>query len=278
LVLEGGGALGLAHIGVLQWFEQNHIPVDRIAGTSMGALVGGLYASGRSANKLREIATSDVFSGMFAVQTAYVDVDYRRRQDRRELPQAISFGLKSGVTFRNAVLTDTGLNAFLLDGFDAYNHEGIAFDELPIPFRCVATDLNTLEPVVFDGGSMPQAIRASISIPGIFSLVSYHGHYLVDGAIMDNLPTDVAKNELHADVIIAVHLTTSAFAESDVNSVLGIFSRAFSAGTARTERAGKQLADILVEAETEKFSTMDYQKATELIEKVIRPQSCIAVN
>jgi NTE family protein len=193
LVLEGGGALGLAHIGVLQWFEQNHIPVDRIAGTSMGALVGGLYASGRSANNLREIATSDVFSGMFAVQTAYTDVDYRRRQDRRDLPQAISFGLKSGVSFRNAVLTDTGLNAFLLDAFAAYNREGIAFDQLPIPFRCVATDLNTLEPVVFDGGSMPQAIRASISIPGIFSPVSYHGHYLVDGAIMDNLPTDVAK-------------------------------------------------------------------------------------
>jgi NTE family protein len=83
---------------------------------------------------------------------------------------------------------------------------------------------------------------------------------------MDNLPTDVAKNELHADVIIAVHLKTSAFAESDVNSVLGIFSRAFSAGTARTERAGKRLADVLVEAETERFSTMDYQKAGELIQ------------
>jgi NTE family protein len=266
LVLEGGGALGLAHIGVLQWFEENHIPVDRIAGTSMGALVGGLYASGRSANDLREIATSDVFSGMFAVQTAYTDVDYRRRQDRKDLPQAISFGLKGGVTFRNAVLTDTELNAFLLEAFNAYNREGIAFDQLPIPFRCVATDLNTLEPIIFDGGSMPQAIRASISIPGIFSPVSYHGHYLVDGAIMDNLPSDVARNELHADVIIAVHLATSAFAERDVNSILGIFSRAFSAGTARTERAGKQLADVLLEAATERFSPTDYQKAAELIQ------------
>jgi NTE family protein len=266
LVLEGGGALGLAHIGVVQWFEENHIPVDSIAGTSMGGLIGGLYASGRSADDLRRIATSDVFSGLFAVQSAYTDVDYRRRQDRKELPQAISFGLKNGVSFRNAVLTDTGLNAFLLDVFSAYNREGLAFDELPIPFRCVATDLNSLLPVVFDGGSMPQAIRASISIPGIFSPVSYRGHYLVDGAIMDNLPTDVARNELHADVIIAVHLATSAFAESDVNSVLGIFSRAFSAGTARTERAGMQLADVLVEADTAKFSTSDYQKGRELID------------
>ena len=266
LVLEGGGALGLAHIGVLQWFEENHIPVDSIAGTSMGALVGGLYASGRSANELQKIATSDVFVGMFALQAAYTDIDYRRRQDRRDLPQAISFGLKGGVSFRNAVLTDTELNAFLLEAFNAYNSEDIAFDRLPIAFRCVATDLNTLEPLVFDGGSMPQAIRASISIPGIFSPVNYRGHYLVDGAIMDNLPTDVARNDLHADVIIAVHLKTSDFAESDVNSILGVFSRAFSAGTARTERTGRQLADVFLEAPTGKFSTTDYQKTTDIIQ------------
>src|SRR5216683_3133639 len=128
VALEGGGALGLAHIGVLQWFEENHIPVDSIAGTSMGALVGGLYASGRSANELQKIATSDVFVGMFALQAAYTDIDYRRRQDRRDLPQAISFGLKGGVSFRNAVLTDTELNAFLLEAFNAYNSEDIAFD------------------------------------------------------------------------------------------------------------------------------------------------------
>ncbi len=103
--------------------------------------------------------------------------------------------------FRNAVLTDVGLNGLLRDLFNAYNNEGISFDELPIPFRCVATDLNTLEPVVFQGGSMSQAIRASISIPAIFPPVSYHGHYLVDGGIMDNLPTDVVKNDFHPDVI-----------------------------------------------------------------------------
>lgn len=266
LVLEGGGALGLAHIGVLRWFEENHIPVDRLAGTSMGALVGGLYASGRSANDIQNIATSGVFSGIFTLEEAYSDVGYRRRQDRRELPQALSLGLKGGVSLRNAVLTDAGLNGWLRDQFNAYNSEGIAFDELPIPFRCVATDLNTLEPVVFQGGSMPLAIRASISIPGIFPPVSYHGHYLVDGGIMDNLPTDVVKNDLHADVVIAVHLSTSALTESDINSIVAILSRTFSSGVARTERAGKQLADVVLEAATDKFSSTDYSKAAQLVQ------------
>src|SRR5216683_98705 len=168
LVLEGGGALGLAHIGVLQWFEENHIPVDRLAGTSMGALIGGLYASGHSTKDLQQIATKGLFPKIFTLEAAYSDVGYRRRQDRRDLPQAVTLGLQDGVSFRNAVLTDLGLNEFLREEFSAYNAEGITFNQLPIPFRCVATDLNSLEPVVFSGGPMPQAVRASISIPGIF--------------------------------------------------------------------------------------------------------------
>ncbi len=113
LALEGGGALGLAHIGVLQWMEDNHIPVDRLAGTSMGALIGGLYASGHSPAEMREIASSDVFRAVFAIETPYIDASFRRREDRRQLPQAIQLGLKGGPSLRNAVLVDAGLNEFL---------------------------------------------------------------------------------------------------------------------------------------------------------------------
>ncbi len=265
LVLEGGGALGLAHIGVLQWFEQNHIPVDRIAGTSMGALVGGMYASGRSASVMQQLAMSNLFTGIFTLEDSYTDIGYRRREDRRDLPQALTLGLKRGIDLRNTVLTDVGLNGLLRDLFNAYNSESVVFNALPIPFRCVATDLNTLEPVVFHNGPMPNAIRASISIPGIFPPVIYRGHYLVDGAVLDNLPTDVMKNELHADVVIAVHLS-SGFKESDLNSIAGVFARAFSAGTARGEREGKGLAEVLIDVATDRFSTMDYSKALELIQ------------
>jgi NTE family protein len=104
LALEGGGALGMAHIGVLQWLEDNHVPVDRLAGTSMGALIGGLYASGHTPAEMQKIASSDVFRAVFAMETPYMDASFRRREDRRDLPQAIQFGLKGGPSLRNAVL------------------------------------------------------------------------------------------------------------------------------------------------------------------------------
>ncbi len=266
LALEGGGALGLAHIGVLQWMEDNHIPIDRSAGTSLGALIGGLYASGHSPAEIQKMAASDVFRAVFAMETPYADASFSRREDRRELPQAIQFGLKGGLSLRNAVLVDNGLNEFLAARLDRYNRSELSYDSLPIPFRCVATDLNTMQQVVFDGGPLPQAVRASISIPGIFPPVQYRGHYLVDGAIMDNLPTDIVKQDLHSDVVIAVDLTDADFSESDIGSVVGVFARAFAAGTARNERASKALADVLISAETGKFSVSDHNKATDLID------------
>jgi NTE family protein len=265
LALEGGGALGLAHIGVLQWMEDNRIPVDRIAGTSMGALVGGLYATGHSPAEMRQIADSGAFRAVFAMETPYMDASFRRREDRRELPQAIQLGLKGGVSLRNAVLVDAGLDEFLTEYLNSYNRAALSYDSLPIPFRCVATDLNTMQQVIFAGGPMPQTIRASIAIPGIFPPVQYRDHYLVDGAIMDNLPTDIVKQDLHSGVVIAVHLESPGFSESDLKSVVGIFARAFAAGTAKNERVGIPLADVLISADTGGFSTTDYNKAPELI-------------
>ena len=266
LVLEGGGALGLAHIGVLEWFEENRIPVDRMAGTSMGALVGGLYASGESVSEIQQIATGSALTDVFLFQDAHENLNFRRRQDQREFPHGTTLGLKGGVRFRNALLTDSGLNTFLYASFATQNRNDTDFDQMPIPFRCVATDLNTLESVVFESGPLPQAIRATISIPGIFSPVIYRGHYLIDGAITNNLPTDVMKKDLNADVVIAVHLQSSDFSESDVDSLLGIFTRALFAGSTRSEREGQKLADILLTARTDTFSTMDYDKADKLIQ------------
>ena len=265
LALEGGGALGLAHIGVIRWLEEHRIPVDRISGTSMGSLVGGLYASGHTPAEMEQIATGKSLDGIFVLSQSYSDVSFRRREDQSELPQAIPFGLKGGLSLRNAIVEDGGLNSLLRRNLDRYNQEGLSFDHLPIPFRCVATDLNTMQPVVFFGGPLPQAIRASISIPGVFSPVEYRGHYLVDGAIMDNLPTDIVKEDLHADIVIAVDLESPGFVEGDVSSLVGVFARAYAAGTAKNERVGKQLADILIKAETGKFSTSAYDQAAELI-------------
>jgi NTE family protein len=267
VALEGGGALGLAHIGVLQWLEEHHIPVDRISGTSMGALVGAFYASGSTPARMRTVASSDAFRGVFTMQTPYTDSSVRRRQDKRELPQALSVGLKHGPEVRNALLADRGVNEFLTTNLSSYNSQELNYNRLPIPFRCVAADLNTLAPVTFASGPLPQAVRASISIPGVFPPVQdRQGHYLVDGGILDNLPTGVLKRDLHADTIIAVRLEDAPLTGSDTSSIVGVLDRAFSAGIVRNVEQSERLADVVVKVPVGNFSTADYAKAPQLID------------
>jgi NTE family protein len=266
LALEGGGALGLAHVGVLQWMEEHRIPVDRIAGTSMGALVAGFYASGDSPAQMRTLAVSDAFLNVFTLQTPYADSSFRRRQDRTEMPQAITFGLEHGLGLRNALLSDRGVDAFLVTNMPAENGQGLDYNQMPIPFRCVATDLNTLQSVTFNHGPLPQAVRASISIPGVFPPVQgRNGHYLVDGGILDNLPTDVLKRDLHADTIIAVHLEDAPLSGSDTGSIVGVLNRAFSAGIVANVEQAERLADVVVNVPVGKFSAIDYAKAADLV-------------
>jgi NTE family protein len=267
VALEGGGALGLAHIGVLQWLEEHHIPVDRISGTSMGSLAAAFYAAGATPAQMRALALSDAFTRVFALETPYHDASFRRRQDRRDLPAALGVGLRHGLTMRNALLTDRGINEFLTGILPGYNREELDYNQLPIPFRCVATDLNTLESVTFSSGPLPEAIRASISIPGVFSPVqARNGHYLVDGGILDNLPTDVLKGELHADTILAIHLEDAPFSNSDTSSIVGVLSRAFDAGIQRNVEQAERLADVVVNVPVGSFSVTDYTHADELID------------
>ena len=265
LALEGGGALGLAHIGVLEWLDEHHIPIDRIAGTSMGCFVAALQASGNTPAQMSNIALGTDFQNVFALQAPYNELSYRRKEDRTHMPQAITLGLKHGIAFRNALLTDKGLNGVLLESFSTYSSEELDFDRLPTPLRCVATDLNTLKPVIFHAGSVSQAVRASISIPGVFEPINYHGHYLVDGAIVDNLPSDVTRSELKADIVIAVHLQSGAFDKSDIGSLVSVFSRAYAAGVAQTEQNGMNAADEVIQIDTSAFSTSDYGKGKDLI-------------
>jgi NTE family protein len=215
---------------------------------------------------LRAIAVSDAFTRVFALQSPYADASFRRRQDRRELPQALTIGILHRVALRNALLTDRGVNEFLAINLFGYNREELDYDRLPIPFRCVATDLNTLQPVTFSSGPIAQAVRASISIPGVFSPVENRdGHYLVDGGIVDNLPTDVLRRDLHADTVIATRLEDSPLDGSDTSSIVGVLNRAFAAGIVRNVEQAEKLADVVVKVPVGRFSGTDYVKADELI-------------
>lgn len=266
IALEGGGALGIAHIGVLQWMEEHHVPIDRLSGTSMGALIGGLYASGHSPESMRKLALSDDISTVFTLQTPYTSISFRRRQDRRDLPSITTIGLKNHGGLRNALLTDGGLNQLLNREFFNDNSSSLDFDTLPIPFRCVATDLTTLDTVILRSGPLPQAVRASVSIPGVFPPVrTANGHFLADGGILDNLPTGILRTELHADVVIAVHLETGKMTATDIGSIFNVLNRAFSAGVALNENQSKKLADLVLSVPLGRYDTTSYDKAADLI-------------
>ncbi len=266
LALEGGGALGLAHIGVLEWMEDNHIPVDRLAGTSMGALVGGLYASGLTPAQLRAVATSDAFTSVFTLQFPYSDLSFRRRQDRHEIPQALTVGLRHGPQLHNALLSERGVDEFLVTNMSAYDNHELDFDTMPIPFRCVATDLNTLKAITFSRGPLPRAVRASISIPGLLPPVKgSEDHFLVDGGILDNLPTDVVRGDLHADIVIAVYLKSDTLHSSDTSTIVGVLNRTFSAGIEQNVALAEQLANLVVSVPLDDYSGTDYAKKDQII-------------
>ena len=246
LALGGGGALALSEIGVLRWLEENHIPVDVIAGTSMGSLLGALYATGHTPDQMDALTTDKVFSQVFRISADFNKQNFRRREDGRFLPGGFTFGLKHGVSVRNGVLLDYGLNQFLNTQFLPYGAE-FSFDNLPLPFRCVATDILVGREAVFAQGPLAEAVRASISIPGVFPPLEDGGHIYVDGALTENLPTDLVKRELHADVVLAVSLPLTPPDEGDTASVLGILQRSFSVASWSNEVRSRALADVIIE-------------------------------
>jgi NTE family protein len=256
LVLEGGGALGLAHIGVIRWLEENRIPVDVIAGTSMGALIGGIYASGESPGEIETLIRGIKWNEVLRGVTPYKDLSFRRKEDRRDYPNAFEFGLKQGTQFPSGFNSGQQVG-LILDRIGLPYSEMKGFDELPIPFRCVATDLVSGRPYVFDQGSLARAMRASMSLPAFFTPVRDGSHMLVDGGLLDNLPVDVAR-QMGADIVIAVHLTTPPLDPKTSLSSVGVLQRSASVTISINELRSMEKADILLTADVERFDTTDY--------------------
>ena len=265
LAMGGGGALAMSEIGVLQWFEEHHIPVDVIAGTSMGSILSALYSTGKTPEQMSHIMTEDSVNSVFRIESQYSARNFRRREDARDIPNAITVGLKHGASLRNSVLTDTGLNELLDKEFLAYNDQ-TDFNNLPIPFRCQATDLNAAKTVTFARGSLQDAVRASASIPGVFRPFELNGHELVDGAILENLPTADVK-AMHADVILAVSLPLNPVGKGDLDSILGVLQRAFAVGIEANEDRDRKLANVVIMPDVGGFTGNDYLKTNELAAK-----------
>jgi len=265
VALEGGGALGLAHIGVLQWFEDHHVPIDYIAGTSMGGLVGGLYASGKSPEQLRELVEQQNWDSIIGGQTQYQDLSFRRKEDLRAYPNSLVVGLKNGLTL------PAGLNAgqeisLLIDHETLPYSRLSSFDQLPIPFRCVATDLVSGKEVVFKDGSLAKAMRATMSIPGLFSPIRDGEKVYVDGELVGNLPTDVVR-KMGAEIVIAVHLETARVKPGDIQSLFSVLGRSVDVVVRENEIRSLSAADLIVNVNLSDFTSLDYQKAKSIIDK-----------
>ncbi len=263
VALEGGGALGLAHIGVLKWFEEHHIPIDYLAGTSMGGLVGGLYSTGKSADDLQEVVKTANWPLLLGGGTPYEDLAFRRKEDARQLPNVLVFGLKGGFNFPPGLNTGHQINLLIDQETLAYGTLK-SFNELPIPFRCVATELVSGKAYVFQSGSLSDALRSTISIPGVFAPVHRGDQVFVDGGLVDNLPTDVVR-QMGADVVIAVHLQISTTSAKEIQSAFSVLGRSVELKIAETELRGMEGADLVVRANVEQYSSMDYGKSDKLV-------------
>ena len=263
VALEGGGALGLAHIGVLQWLYQHHVPVDLVAGTSMGGLVGGFYATGRSPDEIQQLIQNVDWDQALSGQLPFRDLSYRRKEDEVEFPTRIEFGLRHGVQL------PAGFNAgqevsFILDRVTLAYSEIKSFNDLPTPFACVATELNTGKEHVFHDGSLALALRATMSLPGIFTPVRSGNNVYADGGLLNNLPVDVAKS-MGAQLTIAVYLQADSFNAQQPLNTFSVLGQSLSVMIAANELKSMQMADVLVTVPLQKYDALSYDKAEEII-------------
>ncbi len=265
VALEGGGAKGLAHIGVLKWFEEHHIPVDYVAGTSMGGLVGGFYATGMNPDELKTLIDGMDWRKILGDRTPYEDLAFRRKEDQRAFPNSLIFGLRGGLTL------PAGLNAghqigLLIDRVTLPYGEVQSFDALPVPFRCVATDLVSGKPYVFKDGSLAVALRATMSIPGAFSPVHDGKAVFVDGGLLDNLPTDVVR-QMGAEIVIAVHLEPAPVDAKDIQSVFSVLNHSVRVVLEENELRSLAQADAVVSVPLAEYSTVDYAKSAQIMKR-----------
>lgn len=263
VALEGGGALGLAHIGVLQWFEEHHIPVDYIAGTSMGGLVAGLYASGKSPGELQALVQAQSWDTIIGGEIPYEDLSFRRKEDLTAYPNSIHLGLKHGLSLPSGLNTGH-LITLLIDRETLPYSEVTTFDELPIPFRCVATDLVSGKEIIFHDGQLAEALRATMSIPAIFSPVRDGEKVYVDGGLVGNLPTDVVR-QMGADIVIGVHLEVAPAKASEITSLVSVLGRSIDVVIRDNEIRGLAGADLVVKVDLHEFNSMDYEKSESII-------------
>lgn len=268
LVLGGGGAKGAAHIGVLQVLDELQIPVDCITGTSMGALVGGSYASGMPAKELERSSLAINWSKTVGKEGLRDRTPINRKLAGTNYTNSLELGLKNGkIVFPGGLLKTQDIEDVIRDLINDARFQR-DFDLLPIPFRAVATDMVTGEMVVLGTGDLSVAMRASMAVPGAFSPVIVGDQVLSDGGMVRNLPVDIAR-ELCADVVIAVWLSTPQPKAEDLKSALALVGRSMDVMIKANER--KQIGtltsrDVGINVHMGDIGSGDFDRVPEAIE------------
>ncbi|MBE9609191.1 patatin-like phospholipase family protein [Chitinilyticum piscinae] len=265
LVLGGGGARGLSHIGVLKVLEEARVPVDCVVGTSMGALVAGSYATGRSPAELEEKVKAAPWDELLKGVVARSTSSYQSKRES-EMNMAIEVGLNNGkVQLPESAISTQGIEFFLRDLSRRVSAN--SFDDLPTPYRAIATDLVSGDMVVMKDGDLVSAMLGSMAVPGVFPPVERQGRLLVDGGLVRNVPVDIAR-DLCADVIIAVNVGTQPLKREELRNIFNIadqYTRLMMEQNVKPQLASLGERDVLISPELGELSSTDFDKSVQLI-------------
>jgi len=267
LVLSGGGAKGLAHIGILKEIDKAGLQIDYIGGTSMGAIVGGLYAAGYSGEQIEQIVKSVDLNHILQDVLPRNALPYFEKEFGEK--HAISLPVtKKGIRLPRAV--SKGQNVLDLFNYVLSPVDSITnFSRLPIPFFCVATDAETGKMVLLENGSLPLALRASGSFPTLLNPVEMNGHLLLDGGIANNFPSDIMK-EKGVDIIIGVDVQSDLIKREGLNSVITILNQIVSYDIYEQSRKGEQDCDVYIKPDISAFTVVDFDKSKGIMAQGIK--------
>lgn len=263
VVLAGGGALGFAHVGALKVLEEEGIHPDIVIGTSMGSIVGGLYSAGYTAREIEDIVNETNWNETMTDSFVRSDLSFERK--KMDSDYVLSLEMFTENETSNAGFSHAQHVVELLDKlFVPYSYE-LDFDTLPIRFRAVATDLQTGDVVVYQEGDLKTVIRASMSVPAIFTPVKYKGRYVVDGGVTENLPTAIAK-EMGADIIIAVSLFSIKNSLEELDTISEITEQALQIRTIEKLNQSLDLADLIISPDLTGYTMADFEKSAPLMQ------------
>ncbi len=268
LVLGGGGARGAAHIGVLRELERLRIPIDAIAGTSMGAVVGGLYAAGMTPAELEDLVATIDWAEAFRDDPNRENSPFRRKQDGEQFPVRLELGLRDGeLQIPLGFIQGQKLGLILRENTLAV--AGIDdFDRLPIPFRAVASDIRSGEMYVLSSGDLPTAMRASMAVPGAFAPVVLDGRPLVDGGLGGNVPVSVIR-DMDVDIVIAVDVEFPLYSADEISSAIDVTAQVLTIlirKETRRQLDGLSKDDFLIRPDLGNFGTTNFAEISQAVE------------